>query len=109
LKQQLKHSEKNLIDLEDTSDFDNESDMTSDEEIQIDGMKFNMKKDKSGLRHDMEDPISALDVLKNVNKAYFNRPSVQKKRQLRKQAALVAAYMGTPGKGGFSTSKIPLT
>jgi hypothetical protein len=76
LKQQLKHSEKNLIDLEDTSDFDHDSDVNSDEDIEIDGMKFKFKKDKSGLRHELEEPVSALDVLNKVNKAYFNRPSV---------------------------------
>lgn len=46
LKQQLKHCEKNLIDLEDTSDFESGSDVGSDDEINIDGVVFNMKKEK---------------------------------------------------------------
>lgn len=37
LKQQLKHSEKNLIDLEDTSDFDSGSNVESSDDIEIDG------------------------------------------------------------------------
>ena len=37
MKQQLKHSEKNLIDLEDTSDFDSGSNVESSEDIEIDG------------------------------------------------------------------------
>lgn len=36
LKQQLKHCEKNVIDLEDTSDFDSASDMENSEDVQID-------------------------------------------------------------------------
>jgi len=37
LKQQLKHCEKNLIDLEDTSDIDSGSNVESSEDIEIDG------------------------------------------------------------------------
>ena len=37
LKQQLKHCEKNLIDLGDTSDFESGSDMQSSEDIEING------------------------------------------------------------------------
>ena len=43
-------------------------------------MKFDMKKDKTKLRHDLEEPVSALNVLNKVNKAYYNRPSITKKR-----------------------------
>ena len=39
-----------------------------------------MKKDKKKLRHDLEEPVSALNVLNKVNKAYYNRPSITKKR-----------------------------
>ena len=50
LKQQLKHCEKNLIDLEDTSDFDSGSDLESAEDIEIDGRVIKPAKD-SGDAH----------------------------------------------------------
>ena len=58
-----------MIDLEDTSDFDSGSDVESSEDIEIDG-----KVNPTGGHLDR--PVSALQVLKNVNKAYYNRPSI---------------------------------
>ena len=59
LKQQLKHCEKNLIDLEDTSDFDSGSNVESSEDIEIDG-KVVEHKTPEAVR-DKTDPISHLD------------------------------------------------
>lgn len=58
LRQQLKHCEKNLIDLEDTSDFDSGSNIESSEDIEIDG-----KAKKRGLGDDLvisNTPVTAL-------------------------------------------------
>ncbi len=64
LKQQLKHSEKNVIDLEDSSDFDSQSDAMDTDEIEITDKTL---KDAP--------PVTAVTVLKKVTKAYQNRPS----------------------------------
>ena len=71
LKQQLKHSEKNVIDLEDTSDFDSASDIENSEDVQI---------EEGYIQEAWTKPIDASLVLKKVVKAYYNRPSVLKKR-----------------------------
>ena len=59
MKQQLKHCEKNLIDLEDTSDFDSGSNVESSEDIEIDG-KVILHKTPEALR-DKSDPLGHLD------------------------------------------------
>ena len=63
LKQQLKHCEKNLIDLDDTSDFDSGSDVESSEDIEIDGhiMKNpTVGGDKSNPIYKLERSVTAL-------------------------------------------------
>lgn len=76
--------------------------MESDEEIIVDGITFNMKKEKERFRHDLEVPTSALEVLHKVNKAYYNRKSIQKKRAARKKAlqvlSKVKAALGSSSK-----------
>ena len=81
--------------------------MESDEHIEIDGVPLKLKKDKD--KHDLEQPVSALAVLDKVNKAYFNRPSAQKKRLKKKQLAQLAEYFKNPSsrcKNHFKESEL---
>ena len=78
LKQQLKHCEKNLIDLEDTSDYNSGSDL---EKIEED--KRQIKDIGDTLQLEQSD--MANHILNQVNNANLNRPSIVKRRQQKKE------------------------
>ena len=85
MKNQLKHTEKNLINLEDTSDVDSSAKSSETEKIDI-SLDCDKEFDDVFQKQSYTKPIDHHSVLSSINKSTYSRPSLEKKKLARKQS-----------------------